>query len=254
MTNSNLKLKAINLRQEGWSYNMISEKIGVAKSTLSNWLAEIPYNPSAEAIKRIKQGPAKSAVLRHNIKLQNIKDIKAQAAAELKKITKRDLWMMGIGLYIGEGSKVHEYTRIVNSDPNIVKLAIRWFREICKVPLKNFLLTVHIYPNISVLEAVDYWSTTTGVPKHQFGQTQIDKRLNKTAKKQNLLPFGTIHISIRSCGDPNFGVALHRKIMGWIEAAYQVRGHRIVAIPQVSNLMPGVRFSLPAPEKQRRLF
>jgi hypothetical protein len=254
--NLNLKQKAIRLRKKGWSYTTISEQLKVSKSTLSHWLAQIPYKPNEETTKRIKDGPAKSAFLSHEKKLQAIKTAKLQAAAELKNLSQRDLWMLGLGLYIGEGSKIHEYTRIVNSDPNVIKLAIKWFRDVCRIPTENFFLTVHLYPNVSAIEAINFWSKIAGVPVTQFGQTQIDKRLNKTAKKQRVLPFGTLHISIRSCGHPEFGVLLHRRIMGWVEEIYkQTRGRRIVVIPQVSNLMPGVRFPSPAPIKtQAKLF
>ena len=47
-----LKEKAIELRKAGWSYNTIKEKIGVSKSTLSNWLSRIPFIPNEEIIKR----------------------------------------------------------------------------------------------------------------------------------------------------------------------------------------------------------
>jgi len=33
------------------------------------------------------------------------------------------------------------------------------------------------------------------------------------------LPFGTAHISAVCKGNSNFGVKLHRRIMGWIESS-----------------------------------
>ena len=251
----NLKQLAIQLRKEGWSYNVISDKLGLGKSTLSHWLAEIPYAPNKETLRRIKAGPAKSARLNHEKKLAAIQSAKTQAAQEFGELTRRDLWMLGLGLYIGEGSKAYEYTRIVNSDPEVIQLAMRWFREICGVPSDNFLLRVHLYPNVPVSEAIEFWSKITGIPKNQFGKTQIDKRLDKSQKKQGRLPFGTIHISIRSCGNPKFGVSLHRKIMGWIKAGYnQERGYGLVVKHLPSKEKSRVRFPLPAPEKQQALF
>ena len=38
-----LKWRAVDLRQKGWSYNVITARLGVSKSTLSHWLRTIPY-------------------------------------------------------------------------------------------------------------------------------------------------------------------------------------------------------------------
>lgn len=112
-----LKEKAINYRKQGYSYNMISEKLGLTKSTLSDWLWEIPYKPNKEVIKRIKAGPVKAAQNKQKKKIATIKIIKRNAKKEIGKLTKRDLWLLGIGLYLGEGRKFQEAIRITNSDP-----------------------------------------------------------------------------------------------------------------------------------------
>ena len=36
--------------------------------------------------------------------------------------------MLGLGLYIGEGGKTDGLIRIINSDPKVIKLAIKWFK------------------------------------------------------------------------------------------------------------------------------
>ena len=48
-----IKEKAINYRKLGYSYNMISQELNLAKSTISDWLKEIPYTPSKKVINRI---------------------------------------------------------------------------------------------------------------------------------------------------------------------------------------------------------
>lgn len=213
-----LKERAINYRRCGYSYGMISKKLGLAKSTLSNWLKEVPYKPNKEALKRIELAPNKSAQIIHNRKVANILAIKKSAKQEIGKLTKRDLWLVGIGLYLGEGSKLYERVRLINSDPKIIKLAMRWFREICGLKNENFVLSIHSYPDNNIKETINYWSKITKIPKKQFGKTQIDRRTNKARKKRRKLPYGTLNIQIRSCGKQKFGRTLHRRIMGWIEA------------------------------------
>ena len=103
-------------------------------------------------------------------------------------------------------------------------MSIRWFKEICGVNNENFSIAIHIYPDIDMEKTLLFWSNITGIPQTQFGKTQIDTRTDKTDKKKRKLPYGTAHITIKSCGNKSFGVLLHRKIIGWIEEEFrQVR-------------------------------
>jgi len=221
MKPQNTKEKAIKYREQGYSYGMISEKLGLSKGTLSYWLKEIPYKPNKETLQRIQLASLKSFQIVHNRKILNIKTAKEKAKKEIGKITKRDLWLLGIGLYLGEGMKSQESVRIINSDPKIIKIAIKWFKKICGLSIKNFNLAIHTYPDNNIKKTINYWSKITKIPKNQFGKTQIDRRINKSAKKKGKLPYGTAHLTIRAWGKEEFGVNLHRRIMGWIEAINQ---------------------------------
>jgi len=218
MKPKSIKEKAIEYRKRGYSYSMISEKLGLSKSTLSDWLREIPYKPNKKVLRRIKLGQMKSAQFKHDQRMADIKRMKMLAKKELGRLTKRDLWLLGIGLYLGEGTRLEERVRIINSDPEIIKLAIKWFKEICGLTTKNFTIAIHTYPDNNIQETINFWSKVTGIPKRQFGKTQIDKRSNKSSKKRRKLPYGTAHLTVRANGKRGFGVSLHRRIMGWIES------------------------------------
>ena len=214
-----LKEKAMYYREKGYSYNMISGKIGVNKSTLSNWLAKIPFSPNQELIKRIGLAKLKSATFKHNQKISEIKEMGELAKAELGKVTKRDMWFLGIGLYLGEGNKSYENIGFSNSDPKTIKIIVKWFKKNCHLRNENFNPFIHAYPDNNVAKTIRYWSKITGIPKKQFGKTYIDKRINKSKVKRKTLPHGTIDLRIRSHGEKEFGRRLHRRIMGWIESA-----------------------------------
>lgn len=214
-----LKEKAINYRKKGYSYNMISQKIEVNKSTLSDWLNKIPYSPNEEVVKRIGLAKLKSASFKHNQKMREIAEMRDLAKKELGKITERDLWILGIGLYLGEGSKSYENLGFSNSDPEIIKILVAWFKKNCQLNNKNFNPYIHAYPDNDIKKTLNYWSKITGIPKKQFGKTYIDKRTGKLRAKRKTLPYGTIDLRIRSYGEKEFGKRLHRRIMGWIESA-----------------------------------
>lgn len=62
-----LKEKAIQLRMAGYSYN-ISQRLSLAKSTLSNWLSRVPFEPNDEVISRIGKAKLKSALYKQKMK------------------------------------------------------------------------------------------------------------------------------------------------------------------------------------------
>lgn len=214
-----LRKKAEKLRKKGYSYAMIAQNLNVAKSTLSNWFKDKPFTPNQTVLKRIQYGPIKSAEKRHNQKVVEIERLKKDGSEELGKLTKRDLWLLGLGLYLGEISKSHEIIRIINSNPQIIQLAIKWFKEICGLENNNITISLHLYPDNNIAKCVQFWKKVTGLSSSNFRKTQIDRRKNKSVLKKNKLPYGTAHITIISRGNREKGVRLHRKINGWITGA-----------------------------------
>lgn len=211
-----LKSTASKLRDRGYSYNMISKKLGISKSTLSNWFRDRPFKPNREVLKRIQYGPIKSAERSHNRKVAEINRLKELGIKEVGKLTKRDLWLLGIGLYMGEGNKSYDSTRLVNANPEVIRLAIKWFKEACSVKDNNIVIRIHLYPDNNVKKCLNFWSNVTRLPPSSFRKTQIDRRKNKAIIKNKKLPYGTAHITIISNGNPENGVKLSRKIHGWM--------------------------------------
>ncbi|MDO8504434.1 MAG: hypothetical protein Q7S36_01115 [Candidatus Liptonbacteria bacterium] len=220
MKSNSLREKAATLRDSGYSYAMINNSLGISKSTLSNWFRDRKFVPNKEVLSRIQNGPIKSGEKSHNLRIAETERLRVLGAKELGRMTKRDLWLVGIGIYIGEGSKSHEMVRVINSDPRVIKLAIKWFKEMCGLSTKNMVAEIHLYPDSNIQECLSFWRKITGLPKKNFRKTQIDRRTNKSALRKNKLPHGVAHITIVSRSDPEKGVRLHRKISGWIHGVF----------------------------------
>lgn len=210
------KHRAIELRKNGMSYSLISNELGISKSTLSNWLKDLPYTPNKQVIDRIKHGQGTYGLRRRQIRIDEISELKTQGIAEIGEMSKRDLWMLGLGLWIGEGSKTMEQIRLVNSDPRVVQLFISWLRKICDLKHENITIAMHLYPDSDELSSMKYWMDITKLPKEQFRKTQIDRRLDKKFIKAGKTPHGTLHITVVSSHSSDKGVRLYRRMMGWI--------------------------------------
>lgn len=217
MYQNNIKNKAIELRKDGYSYGYISKITSVPKSTLSEWLSRIPYYPNKHTIDVIGKARAASGARKSQLKKETLDSARLKAESDVGELSKRDLFMLGLGLYIGEGGKSHDITKMVNANPEMIKLSIRWFREICGVGLDNFKIRLHLYPDNDLNECLNFWSKQTGIPKSQFHPSVVDKRINKKMAKRGKLPHGTAHLLIVKKDNKELGVKLHRLILAWIE-------------------------------------
>lgn len=211
-----LRERALTLRKEGYSYSYIAEQTGVSKGTLSAWLASVPYSPNTETLKQLGKARSAATLSKHKQKIESLESAHQLARKDIGKLNERDIFMLGIGLYIGEGMKDHNSLRVINGDPRVICLAIKWLKSACGLDNSNFKLRLHIYPDTSVQEAIAYWSEKTGLPSERFHKCQIDMRTNKKSMKKGKLPFGTAHLSILANGKKEHGVFLARRVNGWL--------------------------------------
>ncbi|MDQ5949059.1 MAG: hypothetical protein QG579_449 [Patescibacteria group bacterium] len=211
-----IKQKAIDLRKEGYSYNYIIKHVPVTKSTLSEWLHNIPYTANKYTIETIGNARIASGRYRHQIRVDSLEKAKQQAKKDIGSLSERDVMMLGLGIYIGEGAKTAGITRIINSDPKIIRLAIKWLQISFGVKKKQIKIRLFLYPDSEEIKSIKYWSKSLNIPTSQFFKPTIDRRMNKKISNHNKLPYGTAHVTVNSLGDKEFGVYLSRRITAWI--------------------------------------
>jgi hypothetical protein len=170
---------AYDLRSAGHSYNHIARIVRVSKSTLGLWLADVPYTPNAETIERIGRARAASNAAMALKKRESISKAKKEAISEIGELARRDLFMLGLGLYIGEGTKSSQSTRFVNANPFVLRFIIRWFVKALGISIRQMRMRLHIYPDSDDRHCIEYWSNFTNIPKEQFFKSVIDIRQNK---------------------------------------------------------------------------
>ena len=211
-----LKEQVFALRKNGFSYTYISSKTGLSKGTLSGWLTDVPYTPNKETVASFGKARAATSARRAQLRQDSIREIRKIAESDIDKISRRDLFMFGLALYLGEGCKSNSQVRMVNSDPRIIQTTITWFKML-GVKRDQFKLRVHLYPDSNVKQCLQFWSQTTSIPLSQFQQTHIDTRTDKKEKKRRKLPFGTVQLLVQSKGRREYGVLFFRKIQLWNE-------------------------------------
>ncbi len=193
------KREAVELRKRGLSYQEILSKVRVSKSTLSLWLREVPLS-QAQASKLL-MGRDKSrmaaAKWKHDDRIRRTELLFQEGKNEVPFLVKDPLFIAGLALYWAEGSKdPTESVKFANSDPNMIVLIMRWFREVCKIPESKFRIHMHIH-NLHMRDDVEnFWSELTSVPRKQFSKTYIKK--STLGFRRNVLYNGTCTIAVNS--------------------------------------------------------
>lgn len=83
-------------------------------------------------------------------------------------LSERDIFILGLGIYIGEGSKTGNYIRVANSDPRIIRFAILWFKTCFGLSDSNFKIRIHIYPDNDEKEVIEFWMKSLKVEEVYF--------------------------------------------------------------------------------------
>ncbi|MCK4781384.1 hypothetical protein KAS79_00450 [Candidatus Parcubacteria bacterium] len=212
------KEKAIKLRKKGRSYSEILKQIPVAKSTLSLWLRSVGLaQPQKQRLtEKRKRALERGVKVIREKRILLVKKIKENAKQEVNKITKRELWLIGIALYWAEGAKqketnVSEGVSFGNSDPKMITLFLNWIYTTCDLSPNNLSIRLYIHKTANAEKAIKFWSSATKIPIYKFKKTVFKKHKPRTNRRINKNYQGLVKITIKK--STNF----NRKITGWIE-------------------------------------
>lgn len=181
MANRVLREEVTKLRLQGYTYGQIKRSLGVSKSTLSNWLANLPLNEKqlASLAKNteltIDVGREKFIETAKNKRLKRLKEVLDNQKKEFLPLTDKELFLAGVFLYWGEGEKRRGPISISNTDPKLVKFALYWMIHSLKIPKEKIRANLHLYRDMSIVESIKFWSGILDIPKSQFRKPYIKK-------------------------------------------------------------------------------
>lgn len=208
------KEKARKLRLKGQSIGSISKELKVAKSSVSNWVRDIVLTKrqkekltqngfSVSAVEKRRTNRINNTLLKHKVVVDRAKE-------DIISLSTNDLFLIGVALYWGEGNKAsRNVAGFANSDPVMMRIIMRFFREVCNVREDKFRGQIHTFLHTDIKSTERYWSKVSGVPVEQFYKTYT-KPSSASKGKRDKLPHGTFQIYIN---DTNVLLA----IKGWIE-------------------------------------
>jgi hypothetical protein len=205
MSKLDLKEKSRSLRKQGFSLSEIEKKINVSKSTLSLWCRDIVLTKLQinilEKRAQIKNyaGALKGAHSNHLKRQLVVDDEKKKALDFLGKISSREICFIGTALYWAEGNKTGTTFGIVNSDPAIILISMKWLYIEFDIKKDDYLPRIFINEDHKDREfdIIKYWSNLTEIPISQFRNTVFIKSKHKKIFSNRSSYLGVMHLRIK---------------------------------------------------------
>jgi hypothetical protein len=120
------------------------------------------------------------------------------------------LKIAGVMLYWAEGYKKGDGIDFVNSDPDMVKLFLRFLREVCGIGEKRLRLYLYAFESQNIGRLKQFWNKITQIPISQFSKVYVRKAGADSGKTGRRMPYGVVHIRY-------YDKKLLNAISGWIE-------------------------------------
>jgi transposase len=204
------------MRLEGRSYREIRTEVPVSKSTLSEWLKDVPISEEQAALllKRQFDSRERRATALRARRIATQERIWQESAAEIGAMSERELLIAGAVAYWAEGAKAkpwrtNERVQFINSDATMIRLFLRWLDSI-QVSRDDLVLRVSIHETADVVKAVRYWADVCEVDPSVFRRTTLKRHNPRTVRKNSGDSYvGCLTINVRRSTE------LYRRITGW---------------------------------------
>lgn len=220
MAKTQEKIEAEKLRHAGHSIGEIAKLLRVSKGTVSMWCRDIVLTQRqiATIAKRSKHH-ATGALLRaseekRNRRISDHAKIMKIAQKQIGALSKRDIHMIGLGLYWGEGyKKGSQEFGFTNSDPYMITFYIAWLTTIFNVQKSDLILRISINElhKSRIDKVTQFWSKITKIPETQFTKPSLIKTTLKKKYKNFDEHYGTLRVKVRR------GTAMRQKVLASLE-------------------------------------
>ncbi len=121
--------------------------------------------------------------------------------------TERELLLVGVALYAGEGCKRDGLVGFANSDPRFIRYFCWWLRHFFDVDESRLRVRLYLHEELDVEAAIAFWSTVTDIPEDQFGKPYRAKNDRSIRRTKHAM----------GCPRVDYGCSrTHREIMGLV--------------------------------------
>jgi len=223
MAKSKEKIKARKLRKKGESIKKIANLLHVSVSTASLWCRDVELtDKQIENLRRRQTDPFYGKRLDYYLKKKKefsskLLNLKNEGIESIGSLSKREIFLIGVALYWGEGFKKDSLAGLATLDINIAKFFIFWLNKSFGITSKDLILriTANISYKNKINELSKYWSRELKIQENQFSKPffQNTKWKKEYENKENY--HGVLRIRVRRSIDLLRKIFL-KYVMNWM--------------------------------------
>lgn len=181
MAKPDKRLKSRKLRKRGESIRDIAKTIGVSRGSVSRWCSDIELTKKQLKRLQAKQKRAgtkallKASEQKKKERKRKIENYKKKGIERLKNLSDDEFLAAGLAMYLGEGYKKGRKINFANSDPEIIKFMINWFKKFFNINDSRFTFRVMINKIHKNREGQvkKFWENEIGIKEKQWRKIQF---------------------------------------------------------------------------------
>jgi hypothetical protein len=196
--------EARELRAGGMTLAGIATKLGVSKSSVSLWVRDVPFTPSAG-----RYGPQRRPNRLRDARLAEIAELDAAGLDRIGVLSDEAFLAAGVALYAGEGSKSDGVVKFANTDAAMMHFFCAWLRRYFEIDESRLRARVYLHEGLDLDAAEQFWSQVMAIPREQFQapyRAVADPSIRRTKHE-----FGCAYL-VYGCS------RTHRAVMGMVRA------------------------------------
>jgi hypothetical protein len=188
-------------RKEGLAIKDIARRLRVSQSSVSVWVRDIELTEEQHEALRMKNPAYNQLLSGRAAAAANRRRERTAAQHYGRRLAKRGeaLHVAGCMLYWAEGSKGRNQLRFANSDPEMLRLFVRFLKTYFDLANDDIRITCHLYADHLERqhEVERYWLDTLGLSGSSLRKSIVNVYSRHSKRKRlNLLPYGTCHLVV----------------------------------------------------------
>jgi hypothetical protein len=193
--------EARRLRALGWSIREIQAHLGVARSSVSIWVRDVPLTQEQrdELIARVRLGP----LVAGERSAAHARERRREYQDRGRVLARNDdpLYAAGCMLYWAEGGKTRNSVKLTNADPEVLRFFAHFLRKCFDVDDDSMSIYCNLFADHieRQREVETFWLALLGLPETALRKSIVNVYSKYSLKKRaNKLPYGTCRLTVHS--------------------------------------------------------
>lgn len=195
------RLRARQLRAQGWSVKEIERELEVSRASVSLWVRDVPLDERRRAILalRTRMGPLIAA----ERKAARAREVRRSYQEQGRRLAREHdaSYAAGCMLYWAEGSKSRNVAQVVNSDPELLAFFAGFLRTHFDIASESMRLRCNLFADHLERqhEIEEFWLARLELPRSSLTKSIVNSYSKYSQKKRKgKLPYGTARLSVYS--------------------------------------------------------